>query len=86
MVWLSIGGLAAYGVELLSLVLGEAWLGSDGYRVVGSLVLLLPASLALLGDVRSRHGSGAAQAAEPAAADQGYTQRDDQHATPSYVK
>jgi len=84
--WLSIGGLAAYAVELLSLVFGEAWLGSDGYRVVGTLVLLLPASLALLDDLRSRRGSSAAQADEPAAADQGYAQRDDQHAAPSYVK
>jgi hypothetical protein len=85
-VWLSIGGLAAYGVELLSLVLGEAWLGSDGYRVVGTLVLLLPASIALFCDLRSRHGAGAAQPAEPAAADQSDAQRDDQHAAASYVK
>jgi hypothetical protein len=84
--WLSVGGLAAYAVELFSLVLGPAWLGSDGYRVVGTLVLLIPASLALLADLYSRRGSGATQTTEPAAADEGYAQRDDQHAAASYVK
>ena len=46
--WLSIGGLAAYGVDLLSLAFGSAWLGSDAYRLVGTLLLLAPAGLMLL--------------------------------------
>jgi hypothetical protein len=45
--WLSIGALAAYGVELLSLALGPDWIGSVGYQLSGSLVLLVPAGLAL---------------------------------------
>jgi hypothetical protein len=51
--WLSVGGLAAYGVELIGLALGPAWLGSESYRAVGTLVLLLPASVAALVDVRT---------------------------------
>ena len=46
--WLSIGGLAAYGVDLLSLAYGSTWLGSDAYRVLGSLILLGPAALVLV--------------------------------------
>ena len=46
--WFSIGGLGAYAVELLGLPLGPDFLGTDGYRVVGSLVLLAPPALALL--------------------------------------
>jgi hypothetical protein len=46
--WLSIGGLAAYGVDLLGLAFGSDWLGSDAYRVLGTLILLGPATLALL--------------------------------------
>jgi hypothetical protein len=41
-VWLSVGGLAAYAVELLGLTLGSAWLGSASYRLIGSLILLGP--------------------------------------------
>ena len=46
--WLSIGGLAAYGVDLLGVAFGSAWLGSDAYRVLGTLILLGPAALMLL--------------------------------------
>jgi len=46
--WLSIGGLAAYAVELLALVFGPEWIGSLGYQLAGSLVLLAPAALATL--------------------------------------
>jgi hypothetical protein len=46
--WLSIGSLAAYGVELLGLTFGTAWLGSVGYQLLGSVVLLGPVSLATL--------------------------------------
>jgi hypothetical protein len=42
---LSIGSLAAYAVELLSLAFGSAWNGSVGYQVVGSLVTLGPAAV-----------------------------------------
>jgi hypothetical protein len=45
--WLSMGALAAYAVELLSLTFGPDWIGSDAYRVAGSLTLLAP-SAALL--------------------------------------
>ena len=44
--WLSIGALAAYAVELLSLVFGSAWIGSDTYKLIGTLSLLGPAALA----------------------------------------
>jgi hypothetical protein len=44
--WLSIGGLAAYSVELLSLTFGPTWIGSIKYEIVGSLVLLGPAAVA----------------------------------------
>jgi hypothetical protein len=44
--WLSVGALAAYAVELLSLVFGPDWIGSPGYQVTGSLVLLGPVLLA----------------------------------------
>jgi hypothetical protein len=46
--WLSIGGLAAYGVELLGLSVGPGWPGSDGYRVLGTLTLLGPACAMLV--------------------------------------
>jgi hypothetical protein len=59
-VWLSIGGLAAYGVELLALTFGNAWLGSPGAMLTGSVVLLGPAAVALLVErlrpPRQRHG------------------------------
>ena len=45
--WLSIGGLAVYALDLLGLALWPMWLASVGYRVVGSLVLLGSAGLAL---------------------------------------
>jgi len=47
--WLSIGALAAYGTEVLGVAIGSDWLGSSGYRLVGSLLLLGPALAALLG-------------------------------------
>lgn len=43
--WLSVGALAAYAVELLSLVFGSGWIGSDAYKVLGSIILLGPAVL-----------------------------------------
>ena len=46
--WLSIGGLAAYAVELLALAFGPEWIGSAGYQLTGSLVLLVPALVATL--------------------------------------
>jgi hypothetical protein len=46
--WLSIGGLAAYAVEVLALAFGPDWIGSAGYQLAGSLVLLAPALLATL--------------------------------------
>lgn len=45
---LSLGGLVAYAVELLGLALGSAWIGSDAYRALGSLILLAPAGVMLL--------------------------------------
>jgi hypothetical protein len=53
--WLSIGALAAYAVELLALAVGPGWIGSAGYQISGSLVLLLPALLASLADQAERH-------------------------------
>jgi hypothetical protein len=46
--WLSIGGLAVYGVGLLGWVFNPLWIGSSEYQVVGSLVVLGPALLAVL--------------------------------------
>jgi hypothetical protein len=46
--WLSIGGLAAYAVEVLALAFGPDWIGSTGYQLAGSLLLLAPALLATL--------------------------------------
>jgi hypothetical protein len=46
--WLSVGALAAYAVEPLSLVLGPGWVGSDAYKVLGTLTLLGPAGLMCL--------------------------------------
>lgn len=46
--WLSIGSLSAYAVEILSSVYGGAWLGSEGASLLGSLVLLTPFGLALV--------------------------------------
>jgi hypothetical protein len=46
--WLSIGALAAYGTEVLGVAIGSEWLGSPGYRLVGSLLLLGPALAALV--------------------------------------
>jgi hypothetical protein len=45
--WLSIGGLAAYGLEILGMAFDPQWIGSSGYQVVGTLVLLAPASVIL---------------------------------------
>ena len=45
--WLSIGSLAAYAVELLALAFGPDWIGSAGYQLTGSLVLLAPAAFAV---------------------------------------
>jgi hypothetical protein len=45
--WLSLGGLAFYALDLLGLALWPGWLGSVGYRVLGSLVLLGSTGLAL---------------------------------------
>jgi hypothetical protein len=42
---LSIGAMAAYAVELLSLGLGPSFIGSSSFQIVGSLVLLLPATV-----------------------------------------
>jgi hypothetical protein len=44
--WLSVGGLAAYSVELVGLAFGSSWIGSTGFELLGSLVLLAPAGLA----------------------------------------
>ncbi len=43
--WLSIGGMAAYNVDWLSTTLGVQWLASDSYRVLGTLIMLGPALL-----------------------------------------
>jgi hypothetical protein len=67
--WLSIGGLAAYGTELLGLVFGATWLGSPGYRAIGSLVLLLPGLCALVGEWHARRSSDAPTSARPAVSD-----------------
>lgn len=45
--WLSVGGLAAYGVDLLGLVLNPSWLGSAAYATIGSVVLLAPTIMLL---------------------------------------
>jgi hypothetical protein len=50
--WLSIGSLAAYAVELLSLAFGPEWIGSAGYQLTGSVVLLVPAVVANLRTAR----------------------------------
>lgn len=55
--WLSLGSLAAYAVELLSLVFGPNWIGSAAYQVGGSLVLLLPVLVASLMRPRRRSAS-----------------------------
>jgi hypothetical protein len=51
--WLSIGGLAAYGPELMGLAFDPVWVGSQAYQVVGTLVLLGPATAAML--LRRQH-------------------------------
>jgi hypothetical protein len=76
--WLSVGGQAAYGVDLLGLTLGPAWLGSDPYRVVGTLVLIGPALLMLLHVVQPAHEANEREAEEggrigPARERQGHT-------------
>ena len=58
--WLSIGALAAYAVELLSLVFGSAWIGSDTYKLIGTLSLLGPAALAYCGSWRRGRRQGLA--------------------------
>jgi hypothetical protein len=45
--WLSIGGLAAYGLEILGMAFDPQWIGSNGYQVVGTLVLLGPVAVAM---------------------------------------
>jgi hypothetical protein len=47
-VWLSVGAMAAYGVDLLGLAFGPDWLASDAHRAIGSLVLLGPATVSLI--------------------------------------
>ena len=44
---LSVGALAAYAVELIGLAAEPGWIGSRGYQVFGSLVLLVPAVIAV---------------------------------------
>lgn len=44
---LSLGSLAAYAVELGSLAVGSAWIGSAGYLLAGSLLETAPAALVL---------------------------------------
>jgi hypothetical protein len=44
---LSIGSLAAYATELLSVAMPDGWIGSGGYQVLGSLLTLAPAALLL---------------------------------------
>jgi len=44
---LSVGALVAYATELLAPALPPGWLGSPSYQLVGSLVTLTPAVLAL---------------------------------------
>jgi hypothetical protein len=51
---LSIGGLAAYAVELLAPAFEAGWIGSRGYQAIGSLVTLGPAALLLLGTAARR--------------------------------
>jgi hypothetical protein len=51
---LSIGALAAYAVELLAPAFDAGWIGSPGYQVLGSLVTLGPAAVALLSIVGRR--------------------------------
>ena len=41
---LSVGAMATYAVELLSLAFGPSFIGSPSFQIVGSLVLLLPAA------------------------------------------
>ncbi|MBV8714430.1 MAG: hypothetical protein JOZ65_05125 [Chloroflexi bacterium] len=45
---LSIGALAAYAVELLAPAFDTGWIGSPAYQIVGSVVTLGPAAIALL--------------------------------------
>ena len=47
---LSIGSLAAYGVELIGLATPPGWAGSPGYQALGSLLTLAPAALVLFRD------------------------------------
>ena len=42
---LSIGGLAAYGLDQLNGALGPGWFGSPAYQLAGSLISLGPAAL-----------------------------------------
>ena len=46
--WLSIGGLAVYGVGALGWAFAPTWIGTFEYQLVGSLVLIVPAILAQL--------------------------------------
>jgi hypothetical protein len=46
---LSVGAMAAYAVELLSLAVGPAFVGSPSFQIVGSLVVLVPASITFAG-------------------------------------
>src|SRR5207245_6755246 len=45
---LSIGAMATYAVELLNAAFGPGFIGSPSFQIVGSLVLLVPAMIALL--------------------------------------
>jgi hypothetical protein len=56
--WLGMGALGAYGVEVLGAAFGSAWLGSTGYVVLGSLVLLGPAVIWLGVDAAREGGFG----------------------------
>jgi hypothetical protein len=49
---LSIGSMGAYAVELLSLAFGAHFIGSPGFQILGSLVLLVPAALVVTGRLR----------------------------------
>jgi hypothetical protein len=52
---LCLGSLASYAVEMLAPAMpGEAWIGSAGYQVLGSALLLGPLVLTLLGMLRDR--------------------------------
>ena len=52
---LCLGALASYAVEMLAPAMpGEAWIGSAGYQVLGSVLLLGPLVLTMLSMLRDR--------------------------------